>query len=78
MFSCELYVISKNTFFTEQLWATASALIDPDKIVNNFSVKSWLRTVDQHYTGKFLVQLWLRQIKTTLYMVIFLRKDDYK
>ena len=26
--------------------------IDPDKIVNYFSVKSCLSTVDQHYTGK--------------------------
>ena len=24
MFSCEVCEISKNTFFTEQLWATAS------------------------------------------------------
>ena len=24
VFSCEFYEISKNTFFTEQLWATAS------------------------------------------------------
>ena len=69
---------SKNTFFTDHLWANASAQIDPDKIVNYFFVKSCLRTVDQHYTGKFLVQFWLRHIKTTLYMVIFLRKDDYK
>ena len=69
---------SKNTFFTDHLWATASAQIDPDKIVNYFFVKSCLRTVDQHYTGKFLVQFWLTHIKTTLYMVIFLRKDDYK
>ena len=69
---------SKNTFFTDHLWATASVQIDPDKIVNYFFVKSCLRTVDQHYTGKFLVQFWLTHIKTTLYMVIFLRKDDYK
>ena len=26
LFSCEFCEISKNTFFTEQLWATASAL----------------------------------------------------
>ena len=25
MFSCEFYEISKNTFFTENLWATVSA-----------------------------------------------------
>ena len=78
VFSCEFCDISKNTFFTEHIWATASAQIDPDKIVNYSSVKSCLRTVDQHYTGKLLVQFWLRQIKTTLHMVIFLRKDDYK
>ena len=76
--SCELCDISKKTFFAEHLWATTSALMDPDKIVNYFSVKSCLRTVYQQYAGKCLVQFWLRQIKTTLYMVIFLRKDDYK
>ena len=78
MFSCELCDISKNTFFAEHIWATASAHIDLDKIVNYFSVKSCLRIVDQHYTRKFLVQFWLRQIKATLHVVIFLRKDDYK
>ena len=77
-FSCELCDISKTTFFTEHIWAAASAQVGPDKIVNYFSVKSCLRTVDQHCTGKFVVQFWLRQIKTTLHMVIFLRKDDYK
>ena len=78
VFSCEFCDVSKNTFVTEHLWPTASAQIDPDKIVNYFSVKSCLRTVDQHYTAKFLVQFRLRQIKTTLHIVIFLRKDDYK
>ena len=43
-----------------------------------FSVKSCLRTVDQHYKDKFLVQFWPREIKTTLYPVIFLQKNDYK
>ena len=76
MFSLEFCDIYKKTFFTEHFWATASALMDPDKIVTYFSVKSCLGTVDQHYTSKFLVKLWLRQIKT-LYK-IFLRKDDYK
>ena len=79
MFSCEFCDISKKTFLTEHLWGTASAhQIDPDKIVNYFSGKSCFRTVDQHYTGKFLVQFWPREIKTTLHMVIFLQKDDYK
>ena len=32
---------------------------------------------DQHYTGIFLGQCWLKQIKVTLYMVIFLQKNDY-
>ena len=30
VFSCEFYEISKNTFFTEQLWATASE--SPDDV----------------------------------------------
>ena len=78
MFSCEFGNVSKNIFFTEHLWATASAQIDPDKLVNYYSVKSCLRTVDQHSIGKFLVQFWIRQIKIPLSMVIFLQKDDYK
>ena len=53
------------------------AQTDPDKIVDYFFVQSCLWTVGQHYAGKFLVQCWLRQTKTTLYMAIFLRKDDY-
>ena len=52
VFSCEFCDISKNTFFTEHIWATASAQIDPDKIVNYFSVKS-LKTVDRHQTHWF-------------------------
>ena len=51
--------------------------IDPHKIVDYFSALSSLCTVGQHYTGKFLVQWWLRQIKITLCMVIFMKKDDY-
>ena len=78
VFFCEFCDISENTFFTKHLWATASAQIDLDKIVNYISVKSYLRTGNQHYTGKFLAQFWPRQIKTTLHMVIFLRKDDCK
>ena len=74
MFSCEFCDISKNTFFTEHLWATASAQIYPEKIVNYFSVKSCLRTVVQHYTGKFLVKFWLRHIKATLHMVFSCEK----
>ena len=42
-----------NTFFTEHIWATASSQIDPDKIVNYFSVKSCLKAVDQHQTHWF-------------------------
>ena len=80
VFSCEFCDIFKNTYFTAgslSVWATASAQLDPDKIVNYFFVKSCLRTVDQHSTIKFLVQFWLRQIKTTLHiMIIFLQKDD--
>ena len=30
MFSCEFYKISKNTFFTEHLWATASDICSGD------------------------------------------------
>ena len=52
--------------------------IDPDKIANYFSLQSCLWTVGQHYAGKFFVQFWRRHIKTTLYMVILLRKDDYE
>ena len=74
MFSCELCDISKNTFFTEHLWATSSVLIDEEKIGKYFSVKSSLRTVDQHYTGKFLVQVWFRQIKTTLLWLFSCKK----
>ena len=37
--------------------------IDPDKIVDYFSVQSCLWTVGQHYTGTFLVQCWHRQIR---------------
>ena len=54
VFSCEFCNILRTLFFTEHLWA-AAAQIDPDKIVNYFSLKSCLRTVYQHYTGKFLV-----------------------
>ena len=68
-------IFLKTTFLQN---TSGSAQIDQDKIVNYFSLKSCLRTVDQHYTGKFLVQFWLRQIKTTLHMVIFLQKDEYK
>ena len=78
VFSCEFCDISKSTFFPEHVWATAFVQIDPDKIVHYFSVKSCLRTVDQHYKSKFLVQFWPREIKTTLYPVIFLQKNDYK
>ena len=31
LFSCEFCKISKNTFFTERLWATASASFTPEK-----------------------------------------------
>ena len=52
--------------------------IDPDKIVDYFSVQSCLWTVGQNYTDKFLVQCWLvMQMKVMLCMVIFLQKDDY-
>ena len=51
--------------------------ISPDKISDYFPVQSCLWTVGQHCTSNFLLQFWLRQIKTTLYMVIFQRKDDY-
>ena len=78
VFSCEFCYIYKSSSFTEHLWATASAQKDPDKIVNYFSVKSCLRTMDQHYTVKFLVQFWSREVKATLYTVIFLQKGDYK
>ena len=40
VFSLEFCDIYKKTFFTEHFWATASALMDPDKIVTYFSVKS--------------------------------------
>ena len=53
----------------------------PRKIQENnidyFSVQSCLWTAGQHCTGNFHVQCWLRQIKITLSMVIFLQKDDY-
>ena len=62
----------KNTF--SHLWATASTQIDPEKIVNYFSVKNCLRTVNQLYTGKFLVKFWLRHIKATLHMVFSCEK----
>ena len=38
---------------------------------------STLWTVVQRCTGIFLIQRLFREIKTTLYMVIFLQKDDY-
>ena len=64
------------TPFLQNIQNTSGRLLLP--IVNYFSVKSCLRTVDQHYSGRFLVQFWLRQIKTMLHMVICLQKDDYK
>ena len=52
VFSCEFCDNSKNTFFAEHIWVTASAQIDPGKIVKLF----------EHYTDKFLVQFWLGQM----------------
>ena len=42
VFSCEFYEISKNTFFTEHPWTTASALL-PKKAKIIFSRKSTLK-----------------------------------
>ena len=53
------------------------AQIDPDRIADYFYMQSCLQTVAQHCKGNFLMECWLRQIKATLYMVIFLQKEDY-
>ena len=53
----------------------AQTQTDPDNVVD-FFVQSYLGSMGQHCTGNFLVQCWFRQIKTTLHMVNFLRKDD--
>ena len=65
---------------TPILQKTPVGLLLPGQIQTKlyFSVKSCLRTVDRHYTGKFLMQFWFRQIRTALYVVIFQRKNDYK
>ena len=38
VFSCEFYEISKNTFFTEHLWATASGAYKDKRIFLNTTV----------------------------------------
>ena len=38
VFSCEFCEISKNNFFTERLWATASVVGDPANFQNSFLV----------------------------------------
>ena len=63
LFSCEFCNISKNTFYTEHLWATASALIDPDKIVNYFSVKSFWRLWTSFTQVSFLCNFGLGRSK---------------
>ena len=39
MFSCEFYKISKNTFFTEHLWVTASAFPNVRALIFTFASK---------------------------------------
>ena len=46
------------------------AQINSDKIVDSFYVQICLWTVGQHYKGNFIVQCWLRQIKTTLHRLL--------
>ena len=72
----KLYLNHGATFHRQFPYAML-AQIGPDKVGDYFSVQNCLWTVAQHYTGKFLVQYWLRQIKATLHMVIFLRRDGY-
>ena len=49
MFSCEFCEISRNTFFTEHHWATASAFQTSQAVIWRYSQRSLLR-----FTGKCL------------------------
>ena len=49
MFSCEIREIFKNTFFTEQLWTTASVIGKSVLILENCG----------NLTSKFLEFLWI-------------------
>ena len=60
VFSCELYKISKNTFFTELLWTTANG---PQK--NNLGTLFFLTFINT--LSNLTITLWINTLFTAKY-----------